>query len=661
MSYRTASGPMWRLAYRNFGTHESLVTNQAVEAATNIAGVRWYELRDPNGTPTIYQQGTYAPGTTDGIHRWMGSIAMDQSGNMALGYSASDATTTFPSSWYTGRLVGDPLGTMPQGEGSIINGTGSQTGSQRWGDYTSMNVDPVDDCTFWYVNRICAGHQLRRLAAADRRLQVPTCGQLPSIDLTKTVGTDPNVCATTDTIDVLSGTDVTYCYEVTNTGSLTLTLHDLNDTELGTILAGFPYNLNPGASIFLTDTATINSSTVNTATWTAYNAGPTDVVSATDTATVNIINLPEIEVDPASLASSVYLSQTVTQTLSISNLGTADLDWEIIEAEPTVVSIPASNAVFPQGGYLPSAGAVPGAAAYELAPPTSVLFPLDSAAYGLEAVSGFYTIFGIDRPEILPNIAPFPGTGNFIGAGEYVDGLVYMLDVGNNMWELDPAIGAILNTYTATTPLGAETYAGLAYDPTDGTVYASSTSIASASLFTMDVTTGNATLVGPITGAPCVIGLAVDGAGDLWGYDICVDELFNINKTTGAATSIGSIGFDANFGQGMGWDAATDTLYMAAFNSGTFQPELRAVDRTTGNTTFLGVLGSFIPGGLAQVSWLGFDLGGGICSPGDIPWASVDPITGTDSGRDVNVGRCHLRLHRSEHRHLHRHLMRQQQ
>jgi uncharacterized membrane protein len=82
----------------------------------------------------------------------MGSIAQDRVGNMALGYSASDATATYPSSWYTGRLVSDPLGSMPQGEASIINGTGSQTGSQRWGDYTSMNVDPVDDCTFWYVN-----------------------------------------------------------------------------------------------------------------------------------------------------------------------------------------------------------------------------------------------------------------------------------------------------------------------------------------------------------------------------------------------------------------------------------------------------------------------------------------------------------------------------
>lgn len=151
LSYRQR--PMHRLAYRNFGTHEAMVTNQSVEAVANMAGIRWWEIRGMATTPVIHQEGTYAPGATDGVHRWMGSIAMDSSGNMALGYSASNGTTVFPSVRYTGRLVVDPAGTMPQGEGVIINGTGSQTGSQRWGDYTSMNVDPTDDCSFWYVNQ----------------------------------------------------------------------------------------------------------------------------------------------------------------------------------------------------------------------------------------------------------------------------------------------------------------------------------------------------------------------------------------------------------------------------------------------------------------------------------------------------------------------------
>ncbi|MEZ5333202.1 MAG: hypothetical protein R2991_14425 [Thermoanaerobaculia bacterium] len=142
-----------RLAYRNFGDHQSMVTNQSVEVPTAISGVRWYELRNTGGGWSVHQQGTYAPGTGDGIDRWFGSIAMDASGNMGLGFSASDDTATFPSVWYTGRLAGDPLGTLPQGEDSIIDGGGSQLSSgHRWGDYSSMNIDPVDDCTFWFVS-----------------------------------------------------------------------------------------------------------------------------------------------------------------------------------------------------------------------------------------------------------------------------------------------------------------------------------------------------------------------------------------------------------------------------------------------------------------------------------------------------------------------------
>ena len=168
--------PLHRLAYRNFGTHESLVTNQSVEASTTMSGIRWWEVRSPNSNPVLYQDSTYAPGLQDGIHRWMGSIAMDKNGNMALGYSASNGTTTFPSSWYTGRLATDPPNTMPQGEGSIINGTGSQTSSNRWGDYTSMNIDPADDCTFWYVNQ-----WIPTSSASGWRLRIgsfrfPNCG-----------------------------------------------------------------------------------------------------------------------------------------------------------------------------------------------------------------------------------------------------------------------------------------------------------------------------------------------------------------------------------------------------------------------------------------------------------------------------------------------------
>ena len=155
LSYRQR--PTWRLAYRNFGKYEALVTNQSVEALPGVAGLRWYEIRrtgqKPNepGVYSVYQQGTYAP--PDGVHRWMGSAAMDRNGNIALGYSVVNGSTVFPGIRYTGRLAGDPLGQMTQGEGTIVNGSGVQTTTNsRWGDYSSLNVDPTDDCTFWYVN-----------------------------------------------------------------------------------------------------------------------------------------------------------------------------------------------------------------------------------------------------------------------------------------------------------------------------------------------------------------------------------------------------------------------------------------------------------------------------------------------------------------------------
>jgi hypothetical protein len=149
LSYRQR--PTWRLAYRNFGTFETLVTNQSVQARPGIAGVRWYEIQRVAGQFSVHQQSTFAP--DDGVNRWMGSVAMDRLGDMALGYSVSNATDVFPGIRFTGRLSRDPLDEMTLGEGVVINGSGSQLGpSPRWGDYTSMNVDPTDDCTFWYVN-----------------------------------------------------------------------------------------------------------------------------------------------------------------------------------------------------------------------------------------------------------------------------------------------------------------------------------------------------------------------------------------------------------------------------------------------------------------------------------------------------------------------------
>lgn len=150
---------MYRLAYRVFADHESMVVNHAVTAGTGV-GLRWYELRKSTAVSSqcdgtafsatqFYrcQQSTYAPDTS---YRWMGSAAMDGAGKIALGYSKASGTL-FPSIAFTGRTPDMPVNAMGT-ETIIQSGSGSQTGFTRWGDYTSLRIDPDDDATFWYTN-----------------------------------------------------------------------------------------------------------------------------------------------------------------------------------------------------------------------------------------------------------------------------------------------------------------------------------------------------------------------------------------------------------------------------------------------------------------------------------------------------------------------------
>ena len=140
---------MFRLAYRNFGDHESVVGSFTV-SSSGVGAIRWFELRDVTAGPvTVFQESTYQPDTT---WRWLSSAAMDSQGNLAIGFSASDSTIN-PQLRYAGRLATDPVNTLAQGEAHLFDGTGSQKGSgNRWGDYSALTVDPEDDTTFWFTN-----------------------------------------------------------------------------------------------------------------------------------------------------------------------------------------------------------------------------------------------------------------------------------------------------------------------------------------------------------------------------------------------------------------------------------------------------------------------------------------------------------------------------
>ena len=175
---------MFRNAYRNFGDHEALVGNITV-ASGGVAGIRWFEVNHAtSGTPAFTQQGTYQP---DSTYRWMGSVAMDGNSNLSLGFSAS-STSIFPQIRYAGRLAGDPPGDLSQGEVHLFDGTGSQTDTvSRWGDYSDMTVDPVDDCTFWYTQEYYETTSSFNWRTRVGNFKFPTCTAAPTGTLEGTV------------------------------------------------------------------------------------------------------------------------------------------------------------------------------------------------------------------------------------------------------------------------------------------------------------------------------------------------------------------------------------------------------------------------------------------------------------------------------------------
>jgi len=141
---------MYPANYVNYGTHESVFVCHVAEY-NSTRQMRWYELRINGGNSSIYQQGTFAP---DSTHRWMGSVAGDKNGNIAMGYSAS-SSAMYPAIRYAGRYPTDPLGTLGQGEATLIQGNGYQTSYTRWGDYSHLSLDP-DGETFWYTTEYYA-------------------------------------------------------------------------------------------------------------------------------------------------------------------------------------------------------------------------------------------------------------------------------------------------------------------------------------------------------------------------------------------------------------------------------------------------------------------------------------------------------------------------
>jgi hypothetical protein len=291
---------MYRLAYRNFGGYEAMVVNQSVTAGTSV-GIRWYEIRNPLTSPAVFQQGTYAP---DATYRWMGSAAMDKSGNIAVGYSASSSTAV-PSIRYTGRDSGDPLGTL-QAEQVIITSGGSQTGGlSRWGDYAAMRIDPSDDCTFWFTTEYIPASGSFNWRTRIASFKFNSCGAAATPDF--------SVSATPGSQTVVQGNGTTYTASIAAlngfSGDVTLSTSGLPSGASASFSAN-PVSGGSGASTMTV--STLASTPAGTYTVTVTGTSGSLVHSTTVTLVVQAATAPA-----NFTLSSVPTSRTVSARQSV--------------------------------------------------------------------------------------------------------------------------------------------------------------------------------------------------------------------------------------------------------------------------------------------------------------------------------------------------------
>jgi hypothetical protein len=319
---------MYRLAYRNFGDHEAMVVNHSVTAGSSV-GVRWYEIRNPLTSPTIHQQGTFAP---DPTYRWMGSAAMDKMGNIAIGYSASSSTSV-PSIRYTGRETGDPLNTL-QTEQIIYSGGGSQTGGlSRWGDYSAMRIDPSDDCTFWYTNEYIPSNGSFNWRTRIASFKFNSCSSQ-----------NFSIAATPASRTVNAGTSTTYSVSTTaiNGYSGTITFSATGLPSGASPSFAPPSVTGTGSSVL---TVTTTAGTTPAGNYTLTVTGTDGTITHSTTVTL-VVTIPDFTISGSPPSRTVVLANSTSYTISVTALngfsGTTGLTISGVPANTTTSFNPTS-------------------------------------------------------------------------------------------------------------------------------------------------------------------------------------------------------------------------------------------------------------------------------------------------------------------------------
>ncbi|HTR26490.1 MAG TPA: choice-of-anchor D domain-containing protein [Terriglobales bacterium] len=307
---------MWRLVYRNFGDHTTLLATHSITVGSS-GGVRWYEMRNPeSGTPTIFQSGTFAP---DSQFRWMPAITMDQNQNIAVAYSRSGSGSgQYPSLVYAGRVPSDPSGTL-EDEQVLKLGLGSQTGGgDRWGDYTSLAIDPTDDCTFWFTEEYQKQDGGFDWSTAVGTFSFPGCGGGGNPDFT--------LSANPTSVSIAQGSSGTSTITVNPIGGFTGSVN-LQASGLPT---GVTANFNPNPTTSTSLMTITVSSGAPTGTSTVTITGTSGSLTHTTSVQLTITGQggPIVSLAPTSLAwGKVLVGQTATgkKKVILTNTGTADL------------------------------------------------------------------------------------------------------------------------------------------------------------------------------------------------------------------------------------------------------------------------------------------------------------------------------------------------
>jgi subtilisin-like proprotein convertase family protein len=292
---------MNRAVYRRFSDHDAMLISHSVTGPSGGGGVRWYELRNMATTPTVFQQGTYAP---DASFRWMPSMTFDQAGDVGLGFSISSSTIS-PSIRYTGRLVGDAAGTMGQGEATIVTGSGSQTGNlTRWGDYSAMNIDPNDDCTFWYTQEYLSASGSFNWRTRVGTFKFPTCG---------TVTNDFSITVNPASQTVAAGSSTTYTVSTAVTAGAAQTVNlSVSGLPAGVTGSFNPTSVTAGGSSTLTLTAAATTG-AGTTSFTITGTGTSATHNASASVTVTNNNqAPTISITSPTAGSTVSGTITVS-------------------------------------------------------------------------------------------------------------------------------------------------------------------------------------------------------------------------------------------------------------------------------------------------------------------------------------------------------------